>query len=63
MITYLIYFKCFFFNFFNRHSRIIYKLKTDYKVENYSIYQRKKTKQQIIGLSLAMFVYICIFKY
>ncbi|KAL5242431.1 hypothetical protein ACI65C_009841 [Semiaphis heraclei] len=36
------------------HSRIIYKLKTDYKVENYSIYQRKKTKQQIIGLSLAI---------
>ncbi|XP_022182122.1 pre-piRNA 3'-exonuclease trimmer-like isoform X1 [Myzus persicae] len=36
------------------HSRIIYKLKADYKVENYSIYQRKKTNKQIIGLSLAI---------
>ncbi|XP_015363248.1 PREDICTED: poly(A)-specific ribonuclease PARN-like [Diuraphis noxia] len=36
------------------HSRIIYKLKTNYKVENYSIYQRKKTNKQIIGLSLAI---------
>ncbi|KAL4096600.1 hypothetical protein QTP88_021521 [Uroleucon formosanum] len=36
------------------HSRIIYKLKTNYNVENYSTYQRKNTNKQIIGLSLAM---------
>eukprot|EP00102_Acyrthosiphon_pisum_P015062 XP_008185451.1 PREDICTED: poly(A)-specific ribonuclease PARN [Acyrthosiphon pisum] len=36
------------------HSRIIYKLKTTYNVENYSIYQRKKTNKQIICLSLAI---------
>ncbi|XP_026806349.1 pre-piRNA 3'-exonuclease trimmer-like isoform X1 [Rhopalosiphum maidis] len=36
------------------HSRIIYKLKTNYSVQNYSKYQKKKRNKQIIGFSLAI---------
>ncbi|KAF0762846.1 pre-piRNA 3'-exonuclease trimmer-like [Aphis craccivora] len=36
------------------HSRLIYALKTNYNVENYTIYQKKKRNKQIIGFSLVM---------
>lgn len=46
------------------NSRIIYKLKANYNVENYSIYQRKKRNKQIIGFSLAIITTcITIIKY
>ncbi|XP_025195413.1 pre-piRNA 3'-exonuclease trimmer-like [Melanaphis sacchari] len=42
------------------HSRIIYKLNTNYNVENYSIYQKKKRNKQIICFSCLAIITTCI---